>query len=122
MNTISPIPATSGTAEQAVPEAVTPVQAAPPPAAFASIHTLLRRVDALDELNPGACYIRNKNGILEPWNTERIPTDKLLPLVENGRLYTVWDHRYLEFDELTPDWPKAQRAPVATTPTPTPTP
>lgn len=112
MNAISPtVPAaaTPPRTEPAVPEATAVEQAPQKGARFASMHTLVMRADSLGDLGSGSCFIRNKEGLLQPYTTDKIPSDRLLELLESGRLYTLWDHRYLEFDDLSPEWPKARR-------------
>lgn len=68
------------------------------------------RIGTLGDLASGTVYLRLKNGTLEQWNTSKIPSEKILPLIDAGRVYVPWDHRYLEFDELGPEWPKARGA------------
>ena len=105
---VAEVPVPEG--EQAAqPVAEAPIEAPKAPR-FASIHTLLMRIESLGDLASGTVYLRLKNGTLEPWSTSKIPSEKLLPLIEAGRVWVPWDHRYIEFDELGPEWPRGVRS------------
>lgn len=108
-----PAPPTIEVAENEAAEQLPPVPEPVVPALFASINTLLMRVSSLKEVGSGSVWIRDKNNILVQTDTSKIPTDKLSELVEaiaQQKVYILWDYRYMEFDELGPEWPKAHKA------------
>jgi hypothetical protein len=79
---------------------------------FASIHTLLMRVDSLRDVGSGSVWVRDVDGILQHTTTDKIPTNRMaqfLADIADGKVYALWGHRYLEFDELGPEWPYAQQ-------------
>lgn len=86
-------------------------QIAPP--RYASMHTLLMRIDQLADLPNGTIWVRNEHGLLE----ERIPLrdsqERMAALrkaIADGKVYALWGHRQLEFEELGPEWPKGTQA------------
>lgn len=119
MKEVSPAPAPAAEAEtpvyhcESVAAAPAPApELAPKPPLFISFHELAMRIDHLGDLPSGSIYLRLKNGIYEPFNTSKIPSDKLLPLIEAGRIYAMWDRRFVTMEEAGPEWPKARAARV----------
>lgn len=97
--------ATSGQAEQVAEAQAQAVPATPAKGSlYASIHTLLMRVDALGDLPSGQVYIQTKAGVLEPFTTDRIPSHQLLELIEGGKVYAIWGHRFERMEEVDGDW------------------
>ena len=70
------------------------------------------RVSTLAELPSGPVFVRDANGLLQETRTNKIPMDKLAAFHEAiaaGRVYALWGHRFVEFDELGPEWHLATR-------------
>lgn len=103
---VSPAPTPAADAQPAVSEVKAPVSTTPPPCRYAAVSTLLMRVDELGDLPSGSVMIRTKLGVLEPFTTDKIPTDKLVELMEQGRVYAIWGNRYAEFEDLDEGWGK----------------
>ncbi len=110
------VPPSTPPAEPAVEPTATAIVAPPSPQpAYASFHTALKRVDELRELPTERVWIRDKDRILQEVDIKTISPTRLPALhaaVAAGRVYAIWDHRYLEFDELGPEWHKAVAAKV----------
>lgn len=111
---VSPAPTPATDAQPAVSEVKAPVPTTPSPCRYAAVSTLLMRVDKLGDLPSGSVMIRTKLGVLEPFTTDKIPTDKLVDLIEQGRVYAIWGNRYAEFDELEEVWHRPGAVPPAT--------
>ncbi len=76
---------------------------------FASIHTLLRRVDALGDVPTDAttAWVRKRDTrVLEPFTLANVRPTQLSQAIDEGRIYILWDHRFLQFNELGPEWPR----------------
>lgn len=85
----------------------TPEEVAAQEPMFASFHTLLKRVTSKSELPSGTLWIRDENRVLQEIARKDIPADRSGPLhsaIAEGRVYCLWGHRFLQFDELEGDW------------------
>lgn len=93
----------------------TAVSPAPAPTAaprFASFHTLLMRVDDRADLPRGVVWVRDKNGVLQELAVDAITPERQPAFdaaLAAGRVYALWGHRFVEFDELGPEWHLATR-------------
>jgi hypothetical protein len=108
-------------AQTAVAEATTVVEPPKVYPRFASIHTLLVRAESLADVGSGSVWIRNDEGIFIQTTTDKITREgkmsNLLDWIAAGRVGVLCDHRYLEFDELTAEWPRQSGKPLPEVPT-----
>jgi hypothetical protein len=78
------------------------------PPRFVSIHTLLMLVEKPSELPHGSIWMRDENNILQQFTTVGVSPDRMQVLhqaVAQEQVYALAGHRYLEFNELGPEWP-----------------
>lgn len=79
---------------------------------FIAFHTLAMRVDTLGDLPDGTVWIRTNTGVFQATTTDKIPSDRLLSLIQAGRIYALWAEQMDRHQEMPPDWravmPKAK--------------
>lgn len=89
-----------------------PATDGPPASTYTSLHWLLRKAERLSELPQEAkatIWIRDPHGHLQAHAAGRHSAQDLLQWINMGWVYILWDFRCLEFEEITPEWPKGQR-------------
>lgn len=112
-------PITTEAAEAAAPTAP-PAISAPvvkSPSKFASVHTLLMRIDDPAELLSDAIWLRDEMGVLQQRMIRNLSPEKeraLHAAIAAGQVYIIWGHRYKEMDELEPAWHRPGAVPPAT--------
>ena len=65
---------------------------------------LMMRVDDLCDLPSGQNVVKSPDGKFSYFETGRIPTDRLLHAISEGRIYARWGSRLDFLEELHPDW------------------
>lgn len=73
-------------------------------ARFIVVCELLMRVDHIADLPPGQQVVKTPKGDFIYFQTDRIPSDRLLNSISEGRIYAKWGTRMDMLDEVDPDW------------------